>query len=71
MDDTTASHVYDLHNDNFRAFIQNHEYVAVGFVLPWLKSYERFSREFEEVQGGPRCTVAQKTNSWAGYRQLR
>lgn len=49
MDDTTASHVYDLHNDNFRAFIQNHDYVAVGFVLPWLKSYERFSREFEEA----------------------
>ena len=62
MEDTTISHVYDLHNANFRAFIKNNDYVAVGFVLPWQTSYERFSREFEQVQFEPRCTAAQKAN---------
>ena len=62
MEDPATCHVHDLNNDSFRAFVQNNDSVAAGFVLPWQKSYERFSREFDEVQLEPICGNSRKIN---------
>jgi hypothetical protein len=49
IDLTTISYIHDLNNDMFRVFVEYNDLVAIAFVLPWLPSYERFAREWEEV----------------------
>jgi hypothetical protein len=45
----TVSVVHDLTNDTFRGFVEKNDMVLVGFVLPFLPVFQRFSREYQEV----------------------
>ena len=45
----TVGFVHDLTDNTFRSFVAENDMVLVGFVLPFLPNYQRFSREFEEV----------------------
>jgi hypothetical protein len=45
----TVSVVHDLTNDTFRRFVEENDMVLVGFVLPFLPVFQRFSREYQEV----------------------
>ena len=47
----TVGFVHDLTDNTFRSFkfVAENDMVLVGFVLPFLRDYQRFSREFEEV----------------------
>jgi hypothetical protein len=45
-----GSHFAELTTKTFDDFINTHEFVVVGFVLPWLEDrHERFVTEFSEV----------------------
>ena len=52
----TVGLVHDLANNTFRSFVAENDMVLVGFVLPFLPNYQRFSQEFGEVYTSWLCT---------------
>ena len=53
----TVGLVHDLTNNTFRSFLAENNMVLIGFVLPFLPTYQRFSQEFEEVYTSWLCTA--------------
>ena len=45
-----ANPIQELTKVTLRHFVEANKMALVGFVLPWIPSHQRFSREFEEVQ---------------------
>jgi hypothetical protein len=66
----TVGLVHDLTDNTFRSFVAENDMVLVGFVLPFLPNYQRFSREFEEVYIEAVCGNAREADYGAMHRQL-
>ncbi|KIX98210.1 uncharacterized protein Z520_06290 [Fonsecaea multimorphosa CBS 102226] len=49
MAHSSVNHVHDLTDDTFRGFVEQNDMVLVGFVLPFLPGFQRFSREYLEA----------------------
>jgi hypothetical protein len=66
----TVGFVHDLTNNTFRSFMAENDMVLVGFVLPFLPNFRRFSQEFEEVYIMAVYGNAREADYEAMHRQL-
>ena len=66
----TVGLVHDLTNNTFRSFLAENNMVLIGFVLPFLPTYQRFSQEFEEVYIMAVYGNAREADCRAIHRQL-